>query len=103
MSAQDQTKPDDQKIKKAFYSSKDRLTAMHAAALYVPKTVSDTDIIGGPEQDKHQFQLHPNDKVICDFTTPGSKMGGNTPKFGCKITSVVSANGQVQKIGRAHV
>lgn len=98
ISAQDQTKPEDQKIKKAFYSPKDRLTAMHAAALFVPKSVSDADIMEGPEQNKHQFQLHPNDKVICDFTTPGSKMGGKTPKFECKITSVVSANGQVQTL-----
>jgi hypothetical protein len=98
ISAQDQVKPEDQKIKKAFYSSKDRLTAMHAAALFVPKAVPDADIMQGPEQNKHQFQLHPNDKVICDFTTPGSKMGGKTPKFECKITSVVSANGQVQTL-----
>jgi hypothetical protein len=98
ISAQDQTKPEDQKIKKAFYSSKDRLTAMHAAALFVPKAVSDADIMVGPEQNMHQFQLHPNDKVICDFTTPGSKMGGKTPKFECKITSVISANGQVQTL-----
>lgn len=96
--AQDQTKPEAPKIKKAFYSPKDRLAAMHAAALYVPKAVSDADIMEGPEQNKHQFQLHPGDKVICDFTTPGSKMGGKTPKFECKITSVVSTNGQVQSL-----
>ncbi len=98
INAQDQSKPEDQKIKKAFYTPKDRLTAMHAAALFVPKAVSDADIMEGPEQNKHQFQLHPNDKVICDFTTPGSKMGGKTPKFECKITSVASANGQIQTL-----
>ena len=38
--------------------------------------VTEADIMEGPEQNKHQFQLHYNDKVICDFTTPGSKMGG---------------------------
>lgn len=94
----DQAKPEDQKIKKAFYTSKDRLAAMHSAALYVPRAVADADIIEGPEQNKHQFQLHYNDKVICDFTTPGSKMGGKTPKFECKITSVVSADGKVQTL-----
>jgi hypothetical protein len=90
--------PEDQKVKKAFYSSKDRLQAMHNAALYVPKAVANVDIMEGPEQSKHQFQLHYNDKVICDFTTPGAKMGGKTPKFECKITRVESVNGQVQTL-----
>ena len=94
----DKAKADEQKIKKAFYTSKDRLAAMHSAALFVPKAVAETDIMEGPEQNKHQFQLHYNDKVICDFTTPGSKMGGKTPKFECKITSVVSTDGKVQTL-----
>jgi hypothetical protein len=92
------TKSDDQKVKKAFYSTKDRLQAMHDAALYVPKAVADADLLEGPAQKKKQFQLHYNDKVVCDFTTPGSKMGGKTPKFECKITRVESANGQVQTL-----
>jgi hypothetical protein len=97
--AQDaQPKPDDQKVKKAFYSAKDRLQAMHAAALFAPTTVAAADIMAGPAQDKKQFQLHFNDKVICDFAGPGSTMGGNTPKFACKITRVESANGQVQTL-----
>src|ERR1700759_185523 len=73
--------PADAKVKKDFYTPKDRLAAMHAAALFTPKAVADADIMVGPAQDKKQFQLHFNDKVICDFVTPGSKMGGNTPKF----------------------
>jgi hypothetical protein len=85
-------------VKKDFYTSKDRLAAMHAAALFTPKAVADADIMAGPAQDKKQFQLHFNDKVICDFVTPGSKMGGNTPKFECKITSVESAGGQIQTL-----
>lgn len=93
-----QPAPDDQKVQKAFYSAKDRLQAMHAAALFVPRAVSEANIMEGPDQDKKQFQLHFNDKVICDFATPGSKMGGNTPKFECKITSVESVNGQVQTL-----
>ena len=48
VSAQDQTKPEDPKIKKAFYSPKDRSAAMHAAALFVPKAVADADIMRGP-------------------------------------------------------
>jgi hypothetical protein len=36
--------------------------------------------------------------VICDFDRPGSKMGGKTPKFACKITRVESVNGQVQTL-----
>ncbi len=93
-----QPAPDDQKVQKAFYTPKDRLQAMHAAALYVPRAVSEADIMAGPDQDKKQFQLHYNDKVICDFAAPGTSMGGNTPKFSCKITSVESVNGQVQTL-----
>ena len=96
--AQDaESKPDD-KVKKEFYSAKDRLQAMHDAGLLVPKAVAETDIMEGPTQNKKQFQLHFNDKVICDFATPGSKMGGKTPKFACKITSVESVNGQIQTL-----
>src|SRR5271169_1397415 len=86
----------DTKVKKDFYTPKDRLAAMHAAALFAPKAVAGADVMVGPAQEKKQFQLHFNDKVICDFTTPGSKMGGNTPKFECKITSVESADGKIQ-------
>ena len=97
--AQDaQTKTDDQKVKKAFYSPKDRLQAMHDAALFAPKAVAEADIMEGPAQNKKQFQLHFNDKVICDFAASGSTMGGNTPKFACKITRVESTNGQVQTL-----
>jgi hypothetical protein len=97
--AQDATaKPGDQQVKKAFYSPKDRLEAMHGALLFVPNSVAGADIMEGPDQDKKQFQLHFNDKVICDFATPGSKMGGKTPKFACKITRVESTNGQVQTL-----
>ena len=89
--AQDaESKPDDDKVKKEFYSAKDRLEAMRGAALFVPKAVGQADIMEGPAQNKKQFQLHFNDKVICDFATPGSKMGGKTPKFACKITGVES-------------
>jgi hypothetical protein len=99
MFAQDtDAKSDDQKVKKAFYTPKDRLDAMHSAALFVPRSVAEADIMEGPAQNKHQFQLHYNDKVICDFTTPGSKMGGKTPKFECKITSIESADGKVQTL-----
>jgi hypothetical protein len=90
--------PDDKKADKYFYSAKDRLDAMHAAALFVPGVVAQADIMEGPAQNKKQFQLHFNDKVICDFAEPGTKMGGKTPKFGCKITSVESTNGQIQTL-----
>ena len=92
------SKSDDQKVKKEFYSAKDRLEAMHTAGLFVPRAVAEADIMMGPDQNKKHFQLHFNDKVICDFTTPGSKMGGKTPKFECKITRVESASGQVQTL-----
>ena len=91
-------KADEQKVKKVFYTPKDRLAAMHDAALFVPRAVGDADILEGPAQNKKQFQLHFNDKVICDFDTPGVKMGGKTEKFSCKITSVVSSDGKVQTV-----
>ena len=97
-SAQASGGDDSDKVKKVFYSPKDRLDAMQAAALFQPKAVSEADIMKGPEQDKKQFQLHYNDKVTCDFATPGSKMGGKTPKFACKITRVESVDGQVQTL-----
>ncbi|HZQ69891.1 MAG TPA: hypothetical protein VFA68_15310 [Terriglobales bacterium] len=88
----------EEKVEKKFYSAKDRLEAMHSATLFVPKAVSEVAVLEGPPQDKKQFQLHYNDKVICDFTNPGSSMGGKTPKFECKITRVESADGNVQTL-----
>jgi len=88
----------DQKVKKQFYSAKDRLAVMKVSALYEPKVVADANILEGPKQGKKEFQFHAGDKVICDFATPGNQMGGKTPKFGCKITSVVSADGTVQTL-----
>jgi hypothetical protein len=96
--AQDTETASDEKVKKVFYSAKDRLNAMHAAVLFTPKAVAEADVMEGPKQNKKQFQLHFNDKVICDFAGPGSEMGGKTPKFSCKITSVESTNGQVQTL-----
>ena len=88
----------DQKAKKQFYSPADRLAAMKDAALYESKAVGDANILEGPKQSKKEFQFHSGDKVICDFATPGKDMGGKTPKFGCKITSVVNADGTVQTL-----
>jgi hypothetical protein len=96
--AQDTPQPSKQNVDKEFYTPKDRLAAMQAATIFVPKAVSDANILQGPEQDPKQFQFHPNDKVFCDFVTPGSQMGGKTPKFDCKITKVESADGQVQTL-----
>jgi hypothetical protein len=99
---QDQSKtvaqPEAQKADPVFSSPKDRLDAMHAAALFAPKAVAEADIMTGPAQNPKEFQLHFNDKVICDFATPGSKMGGKTAKFACKITRVESVDGQVQTV-----
>src|SRR4051812_44724627 len=97
-----QTKPDgNEKVQKEFYTAKDRLQAIRNATVFQPQAVSQLDIEGGPAQDKNQFQLHANDKVICDYTTSGSQMGGNTPKFGCKITRVESSQGQAQTLTEA--
>src|SRR5690349_10039861 len=90
--------PADQKVKKVFYSAKDRLQAMHDASLFTAKSIAGASILEGPAQNKKQFQLHFNDKVICDFSAPGSQMGGKTPKFSCKITRVEGADGAVQTL-----
>src|SRR4051794_4686074 len=90
--------PSKPKLERGFYAAKDRLSAMHAATLFVPGKVSEADIAAGPPQQKHVFQIHDGDKIICDFKTPGDKMGGNTPKFGCQITSVESADGKKQAL-----
>jgi hypothetical protein len=92
------TIPADQKVKKVFYSAKDRLEAMHTASLFTANAVGEANILEGPKQNKKQFQLHFNDKVICDFAGSGSQMGGKTPKFSCKITRVESADGGVQTL-----
>jgi hypothetical protein len=86
------------KVKKVFYSSKDRLNAMHNATLFSPRAVGEAAILEGPPQSKKLFQLHFDDKVICDFDAPGSQMGGKTPKFSCKITRVESADGTAQTL-----
>jgi hypothetical protein len=87
-----------QKVDKEFYTGKDRLAAIQASTIYAPTAVSEANILQGPAQNPKQFQFHPGDTVTCDFDTPGSKMGGKTPKFGCKITKVESSNGQVQTL-----
>ena len=86
------------KVEKEFYSSQDRLAAMHSAAIFTARAVADANILVGQPQDPDQFQLHMNDKVTCEFTTPGAEKNGNTPKFECKITRVESADGHVQEL-----
>ncbi len=93
-----QPQPAPQKTEKEFYTPKDRVTAIQNASVYSARPVAEADIMKGPKQDKKQFQLSFNDKVICDFVKPGSQMGGKTEKFDCKITRVESPDGQVQEL-----
>src|SRR5690349_18526489 len=65
---------DDQQAKKVFHSETERHQAMHNASLFTPTEVAKANIMEGPAQKKKLFQLHYNDKVICDFKTPGSQM-----------------------------
>jgi hypothetical protein len=87
-----------EKVDKGFYTPRDRLNTMQSSALFLPGKVSEADIAAGPPQQKHVFQIHDGDKIICDFKTPGKEMGGKTPKFGCQITSVQSADGKMQTL-----
>ena len=84
------------KPKKQFYKAQDRLATMKAAALFEPKAVGEANILEGPTQKKKEFQFHNGDTVICEFKTAGKDMGGKTPKFGCQINKVVSADGTAQ-------
>jgi len=47
----------DQKVKKQFYSAKDRLAVMKVSALYEPKVVADANILEGPKQGKKSFNF----------------------------------------------
>ncbi len=94
--AQTQTPEPTLKVKPQFFTSKDRQDAIRKATIYTPKAVAEVDIMAGPAQKKKQFQFHMNDKVTCEFVTPGQQMGGNTPKFLCKIVKVESLDGTVQ-------
>ncbi len=85
-----------QKIQKEFYSPKDRQEAIKKALIVEPKNVADVDIMAGPKQKKKLFLFHYNDKVTCEFVSPGSQMGGNTPKFLCKVMKVESQDGTIQ-------
>jgi hypothetical protein len=94
--SQTQTPEPTLKVKPQFFTPKDRQDAIRKAAIYTPKAVAEVDIMAGPAQKKKQFQFHLNDKVTCEFVTPGQQMGGNTPKFLCKIVKVESLDGTVQ-------
>src|SRR3977135_983661 len=93
---QTQTPEPTLKVKPQFFTAKDRQEAILKAAIYTPKAVAEVDIMAGPAQNKNQFQFHMNDKVTCEFVTPGQQMGGNTPKFLCKIVKIESLDGTVQ-------
>lgn len=96
--SQTQTPEPTLKVKPQFFTEKDRDDAIRKASIFTPKAVADADIMAGPAQKKKEFQFHFNDKVTCDFVTPGQQMGGNTPKFLCKITRVESLDGQIQTL-----
>jgi hypothetical protein len=83
---------------KVFYSPQDRLRALDTASLFTPRAVADADIAVGPPQKTDQFQLHFNDRVTCEFDTPGDQKNGKTPKFDCRITRVETAGGTVQTL-----
>jgi hypothetical protein len=84
--------------KEEFYSAKDRQTAIKNASIFKAQDVASVDIMAGPAQKKKLVQFHYNDKVTCEFVEPGAKMGGNTPKFLCKIVKVESTDGAVQTV-----
>ena len=94
--SQAQDQPASPQAKQEFSTSQDRQNAIRNASIYTAKSVADADIMAGPAQKKKDFQFHFNDKVTCEFVTPGREMGGNTPKFLCKILKVESLDGQVQ-------
>lgn len=88
----------DNTVARDFYTAKDRLQALRRASIYVPRSVSDADIITGPPQRADQFQLRLNDRVTCTFDKAGADKSGTTPKFDCRISEVIGADGAVQKL-----
>ena len=94
--SQAQTPEPAAKEKPEFSTPQDRQNAIRDASIFTPKAVAEADIMAGPPQKKKDFQFHFNDKVTCEFVTPGREMGGNTPKFLCNIVKVESSDGQVQ-------
>ena len=88
--------PESASDKKPQFTSQDRQNAIRDASIFKANAVADADIMGGPSQKKKDFQFHFNDKVTCEFVSPGREMGGNTPKFLCNILKVESLDGQVQ-------
>jgi len=78
------TVPADQKVKKVFNSAKDRLEPC-TRLRFLGEGRRRSQHPGGPEQNKKQFQLHFNDKVICDFAAPGSQMAARLPSSPARL------------------
>src|SRR5689334_11391122 len=72
--SQTQSPAQQEPTRKEFFTAKDRQEAIRKATIYSPKPVAEANIVEGPRQGKDLFQLHFNDKVICDFAIPGSQM-----------------------------
>jgi hypothetical protein len=53
--AQNPPQGSEQKVEKEFYTPKDRVAAIQAATIYVPKAVADANILQGPDQDPKLF------------------------------------------------
>ncbi len=83
-------------LKEGFYSPQHRQEAIKNALIFTAKNIPEVDIMAGPVQGDKLFQFHYNDKVTCEFVEPGSQMGGNTPKFLCRIMRVESTDATVQ-------
>lgn len=77
-------------IPSTFSSAQDRLDALTHASIFTPRAVAQSDIVKGPAAGPGQLPLPFNARVTCEFDEPGAQGGGNTPKFDCRLTRVVS-------------
>jgi hypothetical protein len=91
---------DPDEIEYGFFGPADRLVAIRNAKLINVRSGSDTslsqvNIMQGPEQKEKDNQFQFDDEVHCKFTESGEVMGGKTPKFKCLITKVIRSGKDV--------
>ncbi|MGE3974815.1 MAG: hypothetical protein AB7F59_09850 [Bdellovibrionales bacterium] len=76
-------------VQLGFFGQDDRLQAIQKAQLIQRRPMGSINIVKGPEQKAGKKNvLRFNDRVTCQFTKPGSEMGGATPKYKCVITKI---------------
>lgn len=87
------TPADEATAPSTFSSAEDRLDTLRRASIFTPRAVARADIVKGPSAGAGQLPLPFNARVTCEFDRLGGDMGGNTPKFDCRLLRVESPAG----------